>query len=116
MSTIVYDTEMGEYGLDDCERWGNTDTECWGRVGGVIRVNEADEGQLLVVLCEGHFNGKRPDGSVVTEAVTTERLYVVCDACGEAFDDLSYASSHEETVHTFEGNPSYSIKPESEAL
>ncbi len=55
MTAIVYDTEMGEYGLDDCERRG-TDLDCGGRIGGVIVVDENDEGKLRSVLCENHFN------------------------------------------------------------
>lgn len=42
-----------------------------------------------------------------------EKWYVVCETCGEAFDEIGYAKAHELSCDT---NTSYEVKPESEAL
>jgi hypothetical protein len=45
-----------------------------------------------------------------------EKLFLVCDECGEAFDTLRYASNHTCTDDMANMNTTYTIKPESEAM
>lgn len=44
-----------------------------------------------------------------------EPLYLVCDSCGEAFDAMNTADSHEQTTPECSGT-SFTIKTESEAF
>jgi ribosomal protein L31 len=46
-----------------------------------------------------------------------EKLFLVCDSCGEAFDEMTTAKDHEVTCEAESDNRiEYSILPESEAF
>lgn len=66
--------------------------------------------QGIILATDQHVTGDF--AQVDIPPVTKEKIFLVCDACGEAFDNNVYALRHEVACET----PSYNLAFESDAM
>ena len=86
-----------------------------------VRANSADEAAQVIAIALGADQHSINDiGGLRVELVPDEKQYLVCNGCGEAFDNITAAHEHGVYIPgpdpSWWGDEGFVIAPESEAL